>query len=251
VAIGNATVAARIHTEATASKPLKTFLSRYFYLCMSLVMAGLVVWGFSRTVDTNLFHANPPRPWLLWIHGSAFATWVVFFIVQSSLVRMRQVSVHRFLGWFGAGLATLMVLLGFTIAVIMARFDSAVLHQPGTDAFLSIPFGDMIIFGSFMAAAIYLRKKPEFHRRLVFAASCELMDAALGRFDYVFNHNLFYPGLDLLIVLGMARDLWVEGRVHKVYFYALLPMIAVQSLAMYAWRINPAWWQGITHAILG
>ena len=92
-------------------------------------MAGLVVWGFSRTVNANLLHASPPRPLLLWIHGAAFSTWVMFFIVQSTLVRVHKVSWHRFLGWFGAGLATVMVPLGVTIAIIMARFDTAVLHQ--------------------------------------------------------------------------------------------------------------------------
>ena len=112
MAIGNATFAARIEKEAGTTNPLKTFLSRYFYFCMSLLLAGLVVWGFSRTVDTNLFHANPARPMLLWMHATAFSTWVVFFILQSALVRTRKISVHRFLGWFGAGLATAMVVLG-------------------------------------------------------------------------------------------------------------------------------------------
>lgn len=251
MAIGNAAIAARIDKKASTTNPLKMFLGQYFYLCMSLVMAVLVGWGFSRTVDANLFHANPPRPWLLWVHGAAFSTWVVFFITQSTLVRVRKVGVHRFLGWFGAGLATLMVGLGFIIAVVMARFDGAVLHQPGTDAFLSIPFCDMIVFGLCIALAIYWRKRPEYHRRFVFIASCQLMDAAVGRFDFVFNHNLFYPILDLLIVLGMVRDRAVDGRVHKVYLYALPPMIVVQSLAVYAWRVNPGWWQRITHAILG
>jgi hypothetical protein len=251
VAIGNAAIAARNDKEAATAKPLQRFLGRYFYLCMSLVMTVLVVWGFSRTVDSNLLHANPPRPWLLWVHGAAFSTWVLFFIAQSALVRARKVSVHRFLGWFGAGLATLMVGLGFIIAVMMARFDGAVLHQPGTDAFLSIPFCDMVVFGPCIALAIYWRKRPEYHRRLVFIASCQLMDAAVGRFDLVFNHNLFYPVLDLLIILGMVRDRAVDGRVHKVYLYALPTIIVVQSLAVYAWRVNPAWWQRITHAILG
>jgi hypothetical protein len=249
VAIGNPTFA-RIGKEASTTSPLKIFLSRYFYFCMSLAMGGLVVWGFSRTVDTNLFHANPPRPVLLWIHGTAFSTWVVFFIVQSSLVRAHKVSVHRFLGWFGAGLATLMVFLGCTIAVVMARFDTVVLHQTGADAFLSIPFCDMAIFGVCVALAIYWRKRPEYHRRLLFIATCQLMDAAIGRFDFWFNHNLFYPAVDFLIVLGMARDWMVDGRVHKVYLYALPPMIVLQALTVYAWRANPGWWQAITHAII-
>lgn len=251
MAIGNAAIAARIDQKVSTTKPVQSFLRRYFYLCMSLVLAGLVVSGFSRTVDANLFHANPPRPWLLWVHGTAFSTWIVFFIVQSSLVRLRRVSVHRFLGWFGAALATLMVGVGITIAIVMARFDGTVLHRPGTDAFLSIPFCDMIIFGVCIALAIYWRKMPEYHRRLIFIASCQLMDAAVGRFDFIFDHNLFYPVLDLLIVLGMVRDRVVDGRVHKVYLYALPPMIFLQGLSMYAWRVNPAWWRSMTHAILG
>ncbi|HEV2469016.1 MAG TPA: hypothetical protein VGS78_07470 [Candidatus Sulfotelmatobacter sp.] len=239
-----------VEGPVSTTNPLKNFLSRYFYLTMSFVLAGLVVWGFSRTVDASLFHASPPRPVLLWVHGTAFATWIILFILQSALVRVRKVSVHRFLGWFGAALAALMVVLGFTTAIVMTRFDTAVLHQTGIDSFLSVPFADMILFGACMVLAIYWRKRPEYHRRLIFIASCQLMDAALGRFDFFFNHNLFYPGLDFLIALGMIRDWVVEGRVHKVYLYAAAPFIVIQSLAVYTWRLNPAWWQGITRAIL-
>src|SRR5262249_41186688 len=62
VAVGDAGLVARIEKEASATNQFKTFLSRYFYFCMSLVLAGLVILGFSRTVNANLFHANPPRP---------------------------------------------------------------------------------------------------------------------------------------------------------------------------------------------
>lgn len=251
MAIQDAAFAARIEKERSTPNRLKSFLSRYFYFSMSLAMAGLVVWGFSHTIEASLFHAKPPRPLLLWVHGAAFATWVVFFILQSALVRVRKVSVHRVLGWFGAGLATVMVVLGITTSILMTHFDKSVLHQTGIDSFLSITFTDMIVFGTCIALAVYWRARPEYHRRLIFIASCMLMDAAIGRFDFWFNHSIFYAGLDLLIVLGMMRDWIVDRRVHKVYLYALPPMILLQSLAVYAWRMNPAWWQGITHAILG
>jgi len=251
VAIANVGIPARIEKEASTTKQFKTFVGRYFYLFMSLVLAALVILGFSRTVNTSLFHATPPRPLLLWIHGAAFSTWVVFFIAQSALVRARKVSVHRLLGWIGAALAAVMVVLGLTIAVVMTRFDTVVLQQKGVAAFLSVPFTDMIIFGSCIAMAIYWRKKSEYHRRLVFIATCQLMDAAIGRFDFMFNHNLFFPALDCLIAFGMVRDWVVDKRVHKVYLYALPSLIVVQSLAIYAWRINPKWWQAITQAIMG
>lgn len=251
MAVGNAAATVLVKKEAGSANAVKTFLSRYFYLCMGLLMAVLVVWGFSHTVNDNLFHANPPRPWLLWMHGAAFSTWIVLFITQSALVRVRKVSVHRSLGWFGAGLAAAMVVLGFTIAVMMNRFDSQVLHQKDIASFLSVPFEDIVVFGTLMALAIYWRKKPDYHRRLVFIATCVLMDAAIGRFDFWDRHHIYYLGLDLLIVLGMVRDWVVERRVHKVYLYALPPIIVMQSVAMYAYRANPAWWQAATHAIPG
>lgn len=251
MAVGNATAAVLVREEAGSANRLQTFLSRYFYLCMALVMAGLVMWGFSRTVSANLLHASPPRPWLLWMHGAAFSTWIAFFILQSALVRVRKVSWHRFLGWFGAGLAAVMVFLGFTVAVVMNRFDSQVLHQKGVEAFLSIPFEDMIVFGTLIALAIYWRKKPEYHRRLVFIATCVLMDAALGRFDFWDRHHLYYVRLDLLIVLGIVRDWIVDKRIHKVYLYALPPIVVLQNVAVYAFLANPGWWQATTHAILG
>ncbi len=237
--------------RASTASPLKTFVNRYFYFCMSLLFAGLVVWGFSRTVNDNLFHAAVPRPLLLWIHGAAFSAWVMFFIAQSTLVRTHNVSLHRRLGWFGAALGAGMVVLGFATAIVMTRFDTFRLHQAGVDAFLSIPFYDMIVFGTCLALAIYWRTRPEFHRRLLFIATCSLMDAPVGRFDFVFNHNLFYLCLDLLMGLGVVRDLIVDRRVHKVYLYALPAVIVGQNLAIYMWRINPAWWRGITHAIVG
>src|SRR5438445_7337991 len=113
-----------------------------------------------------------------------------------------------------------MVPLGVTTAIIMTRFDTVQLHQKGADAFLSIPFYDMIAFGVLIALAVYWRTRPEPHRRLIFIATCGLMDAPFGRFDYVFNNNLFFPCLDLLILLGVGRDLLVDRRVHKVYLYA-------------------------------
>jgi hypothetical protein len=218
---------------------------------MSLRLTAIVISGFSRTVNASLLHASPPRPLLLWIDGAAFSTWIIFFIAQSALVRLKKVSVHRLLGWFGAGLATVMVVLGLIIAVVITRFDTVALHLKDIASFLSVPFVDMLIFGSCIALVIYFRKKPEYHRRLVFIATCQLMDAPLGRDDFIFNHALFFPVLDFLILLGIARDLIVDKRVHKVYLYGLPAMIVLQSFAVYTWRTNPTWWQTITQAIIG
>jgi len=251
MAIGNAGFTVGVGKEASATKSLKRFLSRYFYFCMTLLMAVLAVWGFSHTVDARLLHADPPRPLLLWFHAAAFSAWIVLFIAQSALVRVRKVSVHRTLGWFGAALAAIMIASGFMVSVVMLRFDMASLHRKNIASFLSVLWGDMIVFGACMALAIYFRKRPEYHRRLVFMASCQLMQAAFVRFDYIGYHDLFYPALDVLVVAGVLRDLVVEGLVNRIYLYVFPAMIVLQALATYLERMNPSWWQAATLAILG
>jgi hypothetical protein len=251
VATGSAAVPAPIAREERSTKRVKRFLGRYFYLCMSLVMAGVAGWAFGPTVDARLLHANPPRPPLLWFHATIFLAWMVLFVAQSALVRVRMVSVHRALGWFGAALAAAMVVSGFIVSVGMLRFKIAVLHRKTVVSFLSILWCDMIIFGACMALAIYFRKRPEYHRRLVFMATCQLMQAAFVRFHYIGYHDLFYPALDLLIVAGILRDLFVDGRANRVYLSIFPAMIVLQAGATYLERVNPNWWQAATHSILG
>jgi hypothetical protein len=62
-------------------------LDKYFYFMMSLLIAAVVVYGFSRTLGKNLIHADEPRPFILYIHASVFFGWVFFLVVQSALVR--------------------------------------------------------------------------------------------------------------------------------------------------------------------
>ena len=225
-------------------------IDRYFYLVLSLVVAAVVVAGFSKTVDPDLIHATPRRPVLLWLHGAAFSAWVVFFILQSGLVRIRKVSWHRVLGWFGAALAAVMVVLGCVVSVVMFRFDALVLKQPDP-SFLSVTFWDMFAFGTAVALAILWRGKPEVHRRLMVVGTSCLLDAGFGRFDYVFNHNLLYWCLDGVILLGVARDLLVDRRVHKVYLYALPVLLVGQNVAVYLWRARPGWWLVMCRETLG
>ncbi len=226
-------------------------IDKYFYLFASLLFAAIVVWGFHYTVNDNLLHASPPRPALLWLHGAAFSSWIIFYFFQSALVpRTHNVKWHRFFGWFGVALASVMVVLGFVIAVIMARFDWFTLHIPGTDVFLSVPWGDMFEFGPLVALAILWRRKPEFHRRLLFIATCCLLDAPFGRSDYLYDHSLFYVCLDAVILLGVIRDLLVNRSVHIVYRVTLPALIAWQAFLIYLWRGAPAWWHTLTSRIV-
>lgn len=132
----------------------------------------------------------------------------------------------------------------------MSRFDTYRLHQTGAEPFLVIPFFDMATFGTFLTLAVVLRKTPELHRRLIFIATCGLLDAAFARFDFLFNHSLFLLCPDLLIGLGAVRDLLVNRHIHRVYLIVLPTLVVLQGLVMLIWRSEASWWVRIAHAIL-
>jgi hypothetical protein len=229
---------------------LRSFLSKYFYFIMSLLIAAVVIYGFSHTIDHNLFHPNPIPPVILWCHGIAFSGWVVFFIVQSALVRTHNVKIHRKLGWFGLALGIAMILLGLTTAVSMARFHLQYGGGFGDPvAFLIVPFYDMLMFAVFFALAIWYRKMPERHRRFILIATCILTAAGWGRFPMM-PDSWFDSGVDLLVLLGATRDLIVTKRIHPIYLWALPILIVTQIIEIHINIHQPAAWMAIAHWII-
>ena len=73
-------------------------------------------------------------------------------------------------------------------------------------------------------------------------ATCALTAAAFGRLAHYFliPRALFYGGVDLLILLGVARDLIVTRSVHRVYLVALPLFIAGQTFIALSFATD--WW---------
>ena len=229
------------------------WLDRYFYFAMALGSAAVVIAGFGGTVGDKLFHPAIAPPRLLWVHGVVFSLWIVFYILQSALVRTRNVRLHRTLGWVGAGLAGVMFPLGVATGIVMVHFETYQLHMPGRYAFLAVPFFDIGTFAVCLALAIAWRRKPELHRRLVFFGTCALLVAAFARIDHAAlrQHSLQYAGADVLILLGVGRDLLVNRRVNAIYRIGLPVYVVAQLCVIYLWRVGPEWWVRIARGIVG
>src|ERR1700761_2230332 len=112
VGIGTGSVAGRVATKKRAG-----LWDRYFYFGMSLLIAAVVVGGFSRTVGPKIIHPKALPPAILYAHALVFYGWLAFFILQSALVRTHNVRLHRTLGWFGVALGVMMPVLGIRTAI--------------------------------------------------------------------------------------------------------------------------------------
>lgn len=231
-------------------RPLR-WIEEYFYLGMSLLIAAVVVYGFSGTVDRKLIHANPRVPTLLWVHAILFSGWLAFYILQSALVRIRNVKLHRTLGWAGAALGMSMVVIGPWVAVVMARFDISQLHRANRDAFLIVPLFDIAAFATCFGLAILWRTRPERHRRLMLLATCALTGAAFGRMPIMHAPLSFYGGVDGLILLGVFHDIAVNRRIHAVYMISIPLLVAGQTAASQIFLHRAVFWIRIARGLLG
>jgi hypothetical protein len=142
---------------------------------------------------------------LVHLHGAVFTSWIVLFVVQSSLVSAGNVRLHRKLGVLGAVLAGLMVILG-----ILAPFGTlrrhAVLPSIFTPASFLIGnvFG-ILVFGAYVGVAIWQRNNRKVHKRLMLMANCMLLEPALSRILWMQAH----PYMIGLIPLGIIAGLFV------------------------------------------
>src|SRR5215468_7981998 len=101
---------------ATSAAPKPIVLStgaydRLFYSGMAVAMALAVFIGFARTYYLSAYFGTTttttggPFSTIVRLHAALFTTWVLLFVVQTSLVATRRVAVHRRLGLAVAVLA--------------------------------------------------------------------------------------------------------------------------------------------------
>jgi hypothetical protein len=219
---------------------------------MALIMVGDISYGFSQTIAENLIHPQVPPPSLLYLHAVVFSAWLALYVVQTGLVASGDLKMHRRLGlaWFAVGAAV--PLVGVPTAIVMRRFH--IIHDHSTLPFLAVPLWDMVLFASLFPLAALWRKRPEFHRRLMFLATCSLMDAGFARFplpDAWFHAAWFYMAMGGLVIAAIAHDLIIQRRVHVVFAVAFPLMVVGEGLAWTLWRHPPAAWISICRALVG
>lgn len=244
---------------APKSRLFADFLRRNFYFTMALVISASIVYGFAQTFAAGIIHPPYPRPWILHLHAIAFSTWLAIFIAQTALIRNRNVRLHRTLGTFGLAFGAMIPVVALAVSLTMDRLDiqHSLMHHP---QFLAIQLNDIVGFSVLFALAALLRRKPEYHRRLMFLAICYLTDAGFDRwpmFGPIFERSatlgfaVTYLVVDTLVLCGIARDWIVDRKVGVVYRYALPFFFATQATALTLYAAAPAWWVALCHTLIG
>ena len=201
-----------------------------FFTALPVVMFAAVFVGFSQTYYLKSVFGTPPLSWLYHVHGVAFTSWLLLLILQPALVLAGRTPLHRQLGWIAGALVPLMTVLAWFVSVDLGRRGSA---PPGIPplVFIVVPMATVVVFPAFVAAALYWRRRPDTHKRLMLIATLELVPAGVARVPGVLALGPlgFYGLTDLFLVAMAIHDLTTRRRLHPATLWGGALLIATQA----------------------
>jgi hypothetical protein len=189
------------------------------------IAAAAVVFGGSRPLTTfGHCPCDSISEWASRIVDFAVAhpcarAWLLLLITQTSLVAADRIGTHRKVGVAGAGIGLALVALGVLTAFRGAR-DGWNPGGPFHDSigFLAVTLGDVLLFSGFVAAGLYYRRRPDWHKRFMLLGTLAgLMWPAITRMPLIAPHPVRMFGLLIALVVALpVRDYLVRRRLHPV-----------------------------------
>lgn len=207
-------------TSATAYRQ-----DQAFFLRLAIAVSALVVVAFAQWAIRG--HANyATAPIAVHVHAVTMLAWLGLFITQNYLAGCGKLALHRKVGWTGVALAIFMLLVGtyITLEAIALHRVPPIFTEP---YFLVLGPVHLVWFAIVLACAIVLRRRTEWHRRLMLTATVLVMEPAFGRL-------VPFP------ILMSAAGPWVEAALQA----AVLGIVMVHDRRNRG-ATHPALWWGV------
>lgn len=207
------------------------------YLVFVLLAWAGILAGFGPNAWRTATGLIPPREIILHVHALVFLGWMAILALQVWLVRAGRTDLHRRFGPWFAIWAVVLVAIGVVTAfhVHGARFASG-----GSGAGLVTAFASMTSFSLLIVPAFLLRRRPDWHKRLVVGATIGILAAAFSRALGPLLDPLVatdapvgdwftrYAGSNIMILLALGWDLRSRGAIHPAWLIAAPVLVSIQ-----------------------
>lgn len=228
-----ATIAA---SEPSALQRERAF---FFYMALAILVTILAGFGFFFAIGASKFDA----PWWVHLHALSMASWVLLYVAQNALVFRGEVAGHRKLGVLTAAWAAWIVVLGYVLTaedVATGRFPPFFT----ANYFLVMDWLNITVFAGLVVAAVRLRARPDWHKRLMLGAMINLTAPAWGRLILPILWDQRGAWLIMLALLGyfgvaMLYDRRRLGKVHPAYWWGAGSLVAWTALSFAIAPLGP------------
>jgi hypothetical protein len=235
-------------SAAFASRPARLRLEQIFFPFMALLIIAAVLLGFSRTFFlAPLYNYHFPNL-LVAVHGVVFASWIALFAIQTSLVAVGRVDLHKKLGLLGAILVGLVFVMAY--AVMLEGLHRGFADSEKNEAqIIALDVVGINVSFAMWVAGLLLRRNPASHKRLMLYGTIGMTGPAIARWPFAAiasNPPLVGIVLQCFGVAVIVFDLLTTRRVKCATWVGtatlfLVPLIAVPMSATPFWHHLLAW----------
>ena len=231
--------------NTTAAAIPRTAARRSLYVGLALLAIAIAAVGFWPTYFGPLVAGAVDKTAIIHVHAAVYVGWLALFLTQAALAATGRTASHMKLGRFAIGYGVLVIAVGLITA--FARFAVRVRAGEATEAQAQLlgPLLDMLVFAPLFAAAIYYRRRPELHKRLMIVATTALLIAAVTRMPFLGGPPNRLMWVHLIwtapILLAMAHDFWRQRKVHAIYVLGLVVLVLEGPLGRTPARQSQLW----------
>lgn len=212
--------------------PAAEAAERRFFRNLAIAWALVITAGFLSNILTgrSSFAAAP----IVHVHAFVFFGWVALFVAQNVLIAGGNAALHRRLGKLAALWPLLMIGVGLAVMLESLHRNGGPFVFGAAEFLVSNPLS-LITFAALVYAALAMRRRSDWHRRLMICAVVQISGPGFGR---LLPAPLLMPyawqvvqlvGL-VFIFAGMLRDRRQLGRVHPAWFVGLAAAVGWVAL---------------------
>lgn len=194
---------------------------RRFYMIMAFVMVATIVAGFS--LNLAMGRSSFAAPIAYHAHAVVFMGWIALYLAQAISIATGRRALHIRLGRLAYLWVPLMVALGITIMVTVARRNGGPFFF-AINEFLISNVAMLLCFAGLAMWALRARRHSGWHRRLMFCAMAILTGPGLGR---LLPMPLLIPNAWTVVILStltfpaiaMVADWRRHGSIHPALLW--------------------------------
>jgi len=200
------------------------------FLWGGIAMVLVLVAGFSMQLAAGRSSFGAP----LYVHAHAltFFGWAMLYLTQTLLATSGNIALHKRLGWIAAAWIPLMVVVGTMVVYLsLRRGHTAPFFTPAY--FTVMAPMTVYAFAGMATAAIMLRRRTDWHKRLQFCAMAGLMGPGFGRIlpmPLVMPHAPLVETVSILFipVVAAAMDWRRTGQLHRAWLWGIGALVVVR-----------------------
>lgn len=230
----------------------RRIFDRRLFAAAAILFPLIVLAGFARTYYLKGFFDVPAvRSTLVHLHGLVMTAWVVLFGTQVWLISSKRIRVHQRLGYTAIALAVLIIIIGFFTAAASAKFGSASAPPDIPPlAFMIVPMADLVMFAIFFGGALYYRKRPAEHKRLILLTAVNFLPPAIARIPIEslqsFGPLWFFGFPTVVLLILLVLDTWRNHKLNKTFLAGAILLIMSYPLRLMLmgteqWMAFAAW----------